>query len=204
MWSLLWTLACSSPPPPKAPAEPPPPPKAGLNVAKASASFASSVRKLPLEVLLTGDPSYFGVYVDAGEVWVDVSLGGMVIDEAGRVVTKADGANTVRSIGLRGIDAAHVLEEKPDPNSEGNVLKRVRAVGKYSGCEAGTAGSTVCYVDVGDPPPGYNDAPVDNTIRPGVTTVPVAAPPPPAAYRSRRTMTVSRMNRGSGVGKSRV
>lgn len=156
-----------------------------LNVAKVTASSAAGPRKMPLEVLLTGDPSMFGTYVDAGDVWIDVGLGSMIIDESGKVVTKPDITNNIRSIGLRGVDAAHVLEEKVDVNSEGNTLKRVNAVGKYQGCEAAPDGNgaTVCYIDVGDPPPGYRtEITAQPRFSPGFTTVPGGhAPTPPPA-----------------------
>lgn len=151
-----------------------------LNVAKAPASAASGPRKMPLEVLLTGDPSMFGTYVDAGDVWIDVGLGSMIIDEFGKVVTKPDITNNIRSVGLRGVDEYHVVEEKPDPNSEGNTLKKVHAIGKYQGCEAAPDGSgaTICYIDVGDPPPGYREQiEAQPRFSPGFTTMPKAAPP---------------------------
>ena len=155
-----------------------------LNVAKVTASSAGGPRKMPLEVLLTGDPSMFGTYVDAGEVWIDIGLGSMIIDEFGKVVTKPDITKNIRSIGLRGVDPAHVIEEKVDVNSEGNTLKRVRAVGKYQGCEASPdgTGATICYIDVGDPPPGYRaEIEAQPRFSPGFTTVPGShASPAPA------------------------
>jgi hypothetical protein len=124
-------------------------PKHGLNVAKELPPAPNGAKSVKIEVLLTGDPSLNGVLVDAGEVWVDVMAGGMVLDENMKPIARPDITDNVRSISLKGVESAEVLAEQPDDNDPTNVLKKVRANGVYKGCEFAGSGATMCFLDVG-------------------------------------------------------
>lgn len=148
---LVLALACGgapAPAPADAVATEKPAEKKGLNVVAAPLVGINGSKAVKIEVLLTGDPGLIGLVVDAGERWIDPASGGMVLDDEGKPIAKPDITQNVRSIALRNAEAAPTLEEKPDPNVDGNTLRKVRAYGTYRGCEFNGAGATMCYLDV--------------------------------------------------------